>query len=123
MINFRLSIPESLINKKLLIGEWVDTKPDWSETNGYICWGENEKNKHSKGGGYGFLSAETVESLSEGDWIEFMFILKNKLNKHEIEVLKKRYVRQVLDFDTKIPALLNTIPSRLALTHCTLKIL
>ncbi len=54
----------------------------------YLCklapvavWGENEKNKHSKGGGYGFLSAETVESLPEGDWNEFIFILKtNSIN-------------------------------------------
>ena len=81
----------------------------------YLCklapvavWGENSKSKHSKGGCYGFLSPETVESLPEGDWNEFMFILKDKLNKHRIEILKKRYVRQALDFDTKIPTLLNT---------------
>ncbi len=53
------------------------------------------------------LEPQSIELLPEGDWDEFMFVLKDKLHKFNIEILKKRYLKQSLQFDANIPTLLN----------------
>ncbi len=59
--------------------------------------GANEKSKlkNNKGGGYCTLSPESVDKLPDGDWNDFIYVLNQKLSKYCIELLRKRYVKQL----------------------------
>jgi hypothetical protein len=70
-------------------------------------FGKENRSKHKHGGSFGFIRPNSVGTTPEGDWEYFVDEIKRKLASYNISLLNKRYVSQVLHFETKITTILD----------------
>lgn len=69
--------------------------------------GASNKTKHLRGGSYIFLDINAINTMPKGNWGDVLQVIINKLNKYGIEILEKRDLAKSLDFNVKIPTVLN----------------
>ncbi|WP_202707219.1 hypothetical protein [Sporosalibacterium faouarense] len=70
-------------------------------------WGHSRVTKHRTGGSRDFLNYNNIGELPKGNWNNEMYQMKNILNKYSIVCLEKKYVKKRLNFEVKIPTVLN----------------
>lgn len=71
-------------------------------------FGTGQKTKHETGGSYGYLSAEIVGQLPDGDWVRELEEIRNILSIYKFAILTRQEIIKNLLFDVDIPTIFDS---------------